>query len=46
MHVQMQSLSIREKVLFDADNITVFTPTDWTATDYCDAHKGQWMQLL
>jgi len=42
---RMQSFSVRRKVLFDACNITLFTPTDWSAEDYCDARKGQWMQF-
>ena len=42
---RMQSLSIRRKVFFDPDCITVFTPSDWPAEDYCDARKGQWMQI-
>lgn len=41
----MQSLSIRRKVLFDTDNIIVFTPTDWPADVYREARKGQWMQM-
>jgi len=41
----VQSLSIRRKVFFDTDNITVFTPTDWTPMDYSDAHKGEWTQI-
>jgi len=40
----VQSLSIRRKVFFDTDNITVFTPTDWTPVDYSDARKGEWIQ--
>ena len=39
----MSSLSIRRKVLFD-NNVTVFTPTDWTFDEYRYARKGYWMQ--
>jgi len=42
----MKSLSIRGKVLSDNDNIIVFAPTDCTAIEYCDARKGQWMQIF
>jgi len=41
----VQSLSIRRKVFFDTDNITLFTPTDWTPMDYSDARKGEWTQI-
>jgi len=31
---RMQSISIRRKVFFDTDNITVFAPIDWSHIDY------------
>jgi len=37
---RMQSFSVRRKVLFDACNITTFTPTDWSAEEYSEAREG------
>ena len=39
----MSTLSIRRTVLFN-DNITVFTPTDWSDDVYRDARRGNWMR--
>ena len=40
----MSTLSIRRTVLFN-ENITVFTPTDWSADVYRDARRGIWMHM-
>ena len=42
---RMSSLSMGRTVFFDTDNITYFTPTDWSAEDYCTARKGEWAQI-
>lgn len=42
---RMSSLSMGRTVFFDTDNITYFTPTDWSAEDYCKARKGEWAQI-